>query len=154
MFSGTGGALSFAHTGAANNISGWQFSAAGFGTKFADPLYLAGYFPNVGHKTAINRIGNAVMLGHDFNGAVGGYTGWDWSDVTGFGTRFNNLVPIPPGTGSGPTWNETGRTFFGSTVPTPFVIARRWLVGGGFGTAYSNPATLPTGAGNGCAVAH
>jgi hypothetical protein len=155
IFSGTGGAVSLAHTTNAgpSDISAWAF-ASGFGTKYADPLYPAGFFPNVGVATAINRIGNANVLGHDFNGAVGGFTGWDWDDTGGFGTRFNALAPIPAGRGSGSTWNETSRTFFGAIVPSPRIIARRWLVGGGFGTAYSDPATLPTGQGNGCAVAH
>jgi len=153
-FSSLGAALGLAHAGAINNLGAWHFaSATGFGTKYADPSYPAGWFPMT--TIGINFRKDAVSLGHLFSATnTNAFTAWQWSEAGGFGTRYaTNAALAVTGAGSGSVWNDAGSTFFGALIVTPRIKALRWLVTSGFGTAYSNPATLPANAGNDAAVA-
>ena len=144
-----GNSIALAHDQSAGNwLSAWIWSnLTGFGTKYADPSYVAGMSPSIGRSVAFTPGSDIVMLGHVNNiNAVGIYSAWAWTDAGGFGARFDSTGAFPgllaAAQGLSVTFNESKTSFFGGDALTPFMHASRWTNAGGFGTAYADPASL------------
>lgn len=149
----TGGAIIISQLNNTEPSVAWSFSA-GFGAKFAAPLLPPGWGAITGDGgIGVTRQGLSVIIGHSFNGTFGGYTGWNWTNSGGFGTRYATISPVPAGLGRNPSFNESGTAFFGALSPSPFIMAKRFTSNVGFGTSYSNPAVLPPSTGHSIAIA-
>ena len=120
-------------------ITAYQWSGAGFGTKFTNPATLPS---GLGLGVAFSPAGDAIAVSHSNSPAISAYP---WSGA-GFGTKFSNPATLPTNIGNGVAFNPAGDTIAVAHDITPFVSAYPWS-GVGFGTKFSNPATLPNGAG-------
>jgi hypothetical protein len=157
-FTPLGGALAVTQLAAPATPTGinayaWT-NGAGFGTKYADPLYPPG-FPG-GSTPSFNvnlpLQNNAIMHGSALS-AFGGLHGWKWTDSSGFGNRYTLNFPFAFNV-IGLAWNDIGTTLFlAHATSTPFMRAISWTQNLGLGSEYSNPATLPTSSGNAVAIA-
>jgi hypothetical protein len=150
---GTALALSHGFNASSVSVSAWGWSVAGFGTKYADATGLPGGGAPSGLFASYTAANNALAIGHGFNGTIGGFTAYRWTEASGFGTVYAQITPLITGNGNSGKWNQAGTSFFGSLSPAPFMTARRWTTAGGFGSAYANPATTPPSTGWRVAIA-
>lgn len=156
-FSSSGFALAASQTASVGdptgiNAYGWT-NGAGFGTKYANPLYPPGYPGGSSPSFGVNFTLQNTAIGLGSALGFGGLFIWRWSDSSGFGVRYflnfpfaNNAFAI--------AWNDSKTTLFcAHATASPFMFARPWNDSIGMGTAYSDPATPPPLTGNDVAVA-
>jgi len=82
-------------------ISVYEWSIAGFGSKFSNPSTLP---TGQGLSVAFSPSGDAVAVGHSNSPYVSVYA---WL-ASGFGTKFSNPATLPTGAGSGVAFSPSG----------------------------------------------
>ena len=117
-------------------ISAWEFSAAGFGTKFGDPSSVpAGY----GYGCDFHPDGDAIAVAHGTSPFISAYK---WSG-SGFGAKYSNPSSLPGGEGRAVQFSPAGTEVALAHHGGDKVTGWPWTYAGGFGTKFSAPATLP-----------
>lgn len=131
-----------------SGMTGWQWSAAGFGTRYTDVATLTNY------SIACHPSGNAVAYtSPDFPRVVA----CPFSTATGFGTQYANPSPVVASAGSDARFHPSGNAIaitdngFGSVSPWFQIYA--WSNASGFGTKYAAPATGLSHKSDSCAFA-
>lgn len=120
-------------------VTAYTWSAAGFGTKFANPATLpAGNVIDV----AFSPLADAIALGLNASPFISIYP---WSG-SGFGTKFTDPSTLPPSGAGGIA--ITGDAVVVPHGVSPYVSAYPWSASG-FGTKFSDPSTTPTNNGQG-----
>ncbi|MGH8742917.1 MAG: hypothetical protein ACREUY_01415, partial [Burkholderiales bacterium] len=89
--------------------------------------------------------GSGVALGSSLSPFIAAYP---WTDGIGFGTKYANPSPLPPGQVNDSVFNPDANVIFFASDVTPFVAAYAWS-SSGFGTKYANMASLSNGASEG-----
>jgi len=120
----------------------WQWSAAGFGTQYANaasPLSPSGSGP-AGFSWTNNV--DAIITS---NAASVSYPqAWAWDQTTGFGSKYANGTALNSSDSStGVTLNGDNTQVAFSQQSNPVISLFPWSSATGFGTKYANPATLP-----------
>jgi len=123
-----------------NNVAlmGYEWTATGYGTKFADPA--AGSF---GNDVIYNGAGDIVFsTGFPFISA------YEWTAI-GFGPKFADPTALG-GLAEGIDISPTQDAVIAALNGTPYIVGYPWSAAG-FGAKFADPSTLPTGIGNGIA---
>lgn len=82
------------------NLSAYRWSSAtGYGTKHADPVSHVQTLGSYTYGIAFSRTGQSIVTCGSSNGAT--VNAYQWSDVSGFGTRFPSPAIAPSGAGTG-----------------------------------------------------
>lgn len=84
-----------------------------------------------------------VAVGHSTTPFISAY---DWSDTTGFGSKYSNPATLPTAAVYGTSFNPSNTAISVAMDASPWVSIYPWSASG-FGTKYANPATLPTATG-------
>lgn len=149
-FSRDGVALVVSHTTVGGkNLTAWTFNA-GFGAKYADPLYPAAWVDS-GQSLAFTK--DCLIVGTTLSANYDQYISWRFDSVSGFGARFGQLARIPQAINAVAV-NIASTVLVGSqSQGVVRFAARRWSDTSGYGVPFTNPATLPTGAVNALAIA-
>jgi hypothetical protein len=119
-------------------VQAYRWSAAGWGTRYANPASLPA---QATYAAKANPQGDQVVFLHAV--AAPWCAAYPWSDA-GFGTRYANpataITAVPNNVG----WHPGGRFLAISVSGSPFVNVYNFSLTG-FGTRVSNPASLPPG---------
>jgi hypothetical protein len=124
-------------SGALPFVNVYQWSESGFGAKFSDPStsLLGGFGLTFNPDSSVI----AISMANTFPRIAA----YEWSDITGWGTRFSalgfDLVGLPyPG-----KFSSDGASLLFPHGSSPFITAFPWF-NSGPGTKFANPSTLPT----------
>lgn len=124
----------------------WNFSAAGYGSKLADPSTLPA---GEGHGVAWHPNGNWLAVAHVSSPYVSVYA---FDKVGGtIGAKSSNPSTLPTGDCRGVTFSPDGNWLAVAIAASPYVHVYAFdPTTGAIGAKATNPGTLPTG--NGSAV--
>ena len=115
-------------------------SAAGFGTKYANPATPPQSSSGYTFGVVFNPAGNSIAVSTELSPFVYGYP---WSNATGFGTKYANPASLTAGTfsGGGVAFSSTGNDIALAQYNSPYVSAYPWSASG-FGTKYTAPVGI------------
>ena len=120
-----------------NTFSVYKYGS-GFSTKYANP------------SSSLAANGCSFAPNKNYLATAGSNTpfiaAYNWSNVSGFGSRFANAGTIPAGQLTSIDFNSTSNAVVVGGYNTPFVEGYAFS-SSGFGTKYADPATLPTATG-------
>jgi hypothetical protein len=140
QFSKVGGAVIIAHgTSGGNLVGAYAFSAAGYGTKYANATYPGGWGTDAGQGLSVSAL--SAVVAQTLSASFADYIGWRWNDASGFGVRYPLLTKLSAA--NGVAFNNSGTSIFGAYANSPFMMGRRWTASG-FGSLYTLPATPPS----------
>jgi WD40 repeat protein len=126
-------------TGAYGNrvARAWQWSAAGFGTRYTD---LTDGAVNYSNTFALHPANNAIITGRDTGPPY--IHAYAFSTTTGFGAKFSNPGTTPTGNISGVDFSPDGNAVAAVGVTNNLISVYPWS-GSGFGTRYTGPSPNP-----------
>jgi hypothetical protein len=120
------------------NISAYQFSNAGWGTKYSSNIG-----NTVGNANAVSYSSTSNLIA--FSGSTSPYISvYPFTYASGFGTRYANPSSAITSFTAGCGLSANGNELVVATDDPPYVYAYQ-LSAGAVGTKYANPATASTG---------
>jgi hypothetical protein len=140
-FSPSGQSVAFAHI-TSPFITAYRWTPGGFGTKFANPASLPS---GNGNSIIFNKAGTVIFVSTAT--ASNGLVAYQWSDLTGFGTRFANPSVSLLTECRGLTLSSNEDLAAVTTPGSSRVHVYNWNNTTGFGTKFADPAVLPPGGG-------
>jgi hypothetical protein len=125
-----------------NNISG-------VGQLFSSPSILPSSSANC---VTWNKSGSCIAVAHNRSGVSTNISVYSWIDQPrssggGFGSKYSNPSPIPPGNVLGVSFNNAGTAIAVAHTNSPFISVYEWSDATGFGAKYPNPSILPPASG-------
>lgn len=126
-------------TGAYGNrvARAWQWSSAGFGTRYAD---LTDGANNYSYAFALHPSNNAIITGRDTGPPY--IHAFAFSTATGFGAKFSNPGTTPTGEISDVHFSPDGNAVAAVGVTNNLISVYPWS-GSGFGARYTGPTPNP-----------